>query len=89
MKTLKKFISKSKNPELKEAENTWDCVDELIQDTFERIGKPLESKGYSYDENRVYSKDQGGKEYIFVDLGDEAAFSVYLCMDIAVKKDEE
>jgi hypothetical protein len=86
---FKKFISKSKNPELKEAENTWDCVDELIQDTFERIGKPLESKGYSYDENRVYSKDQGGKEYIFVDLGDEAAFSVYMYMDIAVKKDEE
>lgn len=86
---FKKFISKSKNPELKEAENTWGCVDELIQDTFERIGKPLESKGYSYDENRVYSKDQGGKEYIFVDLGDEAAFDVYLYMDIVVKKDEE
>ena len=29
---FKKFISKSKNPELKVAENTWDYVDELIQE---------------------------------------------------------
>lgn len=86
---FEKFKNKSKNPELKNAENTWDCVDELIQDTFDRIGDPLSSKGFSYDESRIYSKVHGGKDYIFVDLGDEAAFSVYMYMDIAVKKDEE
>lgn len=84
---FKKFISKSKNPELKVAENTWDCVDELIQDTFDRIGNPLSKKGYDYDENRVYSKEKDGKGYLFIDLGDEATFSVYMYMDIAVKKE--
>mgnify|MGYP003292524247 CR=1 FL=1 len=82
-----KFKNKSKNEELRNAENTWDAVDELIQDTFERIGKPLESKGFSYDENRVYSKTQGGKEYIFVDLGDEAAFDVDIYMTVAIEKE--
>ena len=84
---FKKFISKSKNPELKVAENTWDYVDELIQDTFDRIGNPLSKKGYDYDENRIYSKEKDGKGYLFIDLGDEAAFSVYMYMDIAVKKE--
>ena len=85
----KKFIQKSKNPDLKGVENeeSYNYVDEINQDTFDRIGKPLESKGYSYDENRVFSKGVGGKDYIYVDLGDETMFQVYPHMTIAVKKD--
>lgn len=84
-----RFKSKSKYEELKNAENTWDAVDELLQDTADRIGKPLESKGFSYDENRLYAKPSNGKDYLFVDLGDETAFDVVIMMDIAVKKNEE
>ena len=83
---FKKFISKSKDANLKSAENTWDYVDELVNDTDKRIVKPIESKGFKDHGYGLFSKSKDGKRYINVDLGDEATFDVDIFMKIIVKK---
>ena len=83
---FKKFISKSKDANLKSAENTWDYVDELVDDTDKRIVKPIEAKGFKNDGSRLFSKSKNGKKYINIDLGDEATFDVVVFMEVIIKK---
>lgn len=83
---FKKFISKSKDNNLKSAENTWDYVDELIADTDKRIVKPIEAKGFKDDGQGLLSKSKDGKEYLNVDLGDEATIDIVISMEVIVKK---
>ena len=47
---FEKFKQKSKDDVLKNAENTYDCVDELMQDSIKRILDPIASKGFDYEQ---------------------------------------
>lgn len=83
----KKYVSKSKNKNLKNSEEVYDYVEELVEDNQNRFIKPVEKEGFSFnDEIDLYAKKKDGKEYLFVDFGDEAAFSLRLMMSLIVKK---
>lgn len=86
-----RYKSKSKCEELRNAENSWDYVDELLQDNATRILDPLESKGFDniYYDGSVMVKKKDGKDYISISLGDEATFDMDIFMYIIVKQDEE
>lgn len=83
----KKYVSKSKNKNLKNSEEVYDYVEELVEDNQNRFIKPVEKEGFSFnDEIDLYAKKKNDKEYLFVDFGDEAAFSLRLMMSLLVKK---
>ena len=89
---FKKFISKSKQPELKNAnvDEPYNVVDELLQDNYTRLFDPITSKGFDdiYNDGSVLSKKKDGKEYINVLMGDEALVEVEVYMSIIVKEEE-
>ena len=81
------FKKKSKDEVLKNAENTYDCVDELIQDSTKRILNPIASKGFDF-ENFALIKEKDGKAYITIDFGDEATIDLDFYMDLIIKKED-
>ena len=84
-----KYKSKSKYKELRDSENAWDYVDELLQDNCTRIADPIEAKGFEniYNDNSVMSKKKDGKRYLEIILGDEATFDIDVYMEIIVQKE--
>lgn len=85
-----RYKSKSKCKELRDSENSWDYVDELLQDNHTRILDPIESKGFDniYYDGSVMVKKKDGKDYISISLGDEATFDIDVFMYIVVKEEE-
>ena len=86
-----RYKSKSKNEELRNAENTWDFVDEFLEDNGKRILDPIEAKGFDniYHDGSVMTKKKDGKDYISISLGDEVTFDMDVFMYIIVKTEEE
>lgn len=83
----KKYVSKSKNENLKNSEEPYEYVEELVEDNKNRFMIPVEKHGFSFNEETgLYAKKKNGKEYLYVDFGDEAAFSLNVMMSLLVKK---
>ena len=84
-----KYKSKSKYKELRDSENAWDYMDELLQDNCTRIADPIEAKGFEniYNDNSVMSKKKGDKDYLQIILGDEATFDIDVYMHFIVQKE--
>lgn len=84
-----RYKSKSKCKELRDAENSWNYVDELLADNETRIKNPIQAKGFTgiEDDTRFVNK-KDGKDYISISLGDEATFDIDVFMYVVVKEEE-
>ena len=84
-----KYKSKSKYEELRNADNAWDYMDELLQDNHTRIFDPIKAKGFDdlFDDGSEFIKEKNKNPYIHIYMGDEATFDVDVYMHFIVKKE--
>lgn len=83
-----KYKAKSKIIKNVDYDDSYDYVDEIMNETEKRILKPLQRIGLEYDVDYgpfAYSKFKDGKRYFTVDLGDEYMFDVTFEARFAVK----
>ncbi len=83
-----KYKAKSKIIKNVDYDDSYDYVDEIMNETEKRILKPLQRMGLEYDVDYgpfAYSKFKDGKRYFTVDLGDEYMFDVTFEARFAVK----
>jgi hypothetical protein len=85
-----RYKKKSNYKELRDSENSWDYTNELLDDNDKRIKNPIIAKGYKPfdDDETMFGIKKGDKEYITIDLGDEATFNISIFMYVVVKEDE-
>lgn len=83
-----KFKAKSKTIKNVDYDVSYDYPNEILDETENRILKPLERLGLKYDTDYgpyAYSKFKDGKRYLTVDLGDEIMFDVTIEICFAIK----
>ena len=83
-----KYKAKSKIIKNVDYDDSYNYVDEIMNETEKRILKPLQRMGLEYDVDYgpfAYSKFKDGKRYFTVDLGDEYMFDVTFEARFAVK----
>lgn len=83
-----KYKAKSKIIKNIDYDDSYNYVDEIMNETEKRILKPLQRMGLEYDVDYgpfAYSKFKDGKRYFTVDLGDEYMFDVTFEARFAVK----
>lgn len=85
-----RYKKKSNYKELRDSENSWDYTNELLDDNDKRIKNPIIAKGYKPfdDDETMFGIKKGDKEYITIDLGDEATFNISIFMYVVVKEEE-
>ena len=85
-----KYKAKSRTIKNVDYDDSYDYVDEIMDETEKRILKPLQQQlGLKYDVDFgpfAYSKFKDGKRYFTVDLGDEYMFDVTFEARFAVKE---
>lgn len=84
-----KYKKKSKNENLKNTENSYDYVEELVQDNEKRIIEPIKQKGFILQDDGSFTLKINGKSCIFIGISDEAAFSLSVGMILIVKRGEK
>ena len=84
-----RYKSKSKYKELRDSENAWDYMDELLQDNCTRIFDPIIAKGFDdiFNDGSEFVKKKNDNYYIHIYMGDEATFDVDLYMHFIVQKE--
>ena len=84
-----KYKSKSKCEELRNADNSWDYVDELLQDNRTRIFDPIKAKGFDElsDNGTEFVREKNKNSYIHIHMGDEATLDIDVYMHFIVKKE--